>query len=139
MHHPPPSGAVDARGDRAVEALVGILILGGFVFRFPLLLPILAILLGAGAIGGPRANVFQVGFARLIAPRLEPSATDAEVGAETVRAQDALVAGLCAIATLAYVVVSGVGWLIALAAAIVAIVAATTGVHLGERLLGRFL
>jgi divalent metal cation (Fe/Co/Zn/Cd) transporter len=137
----PAADAVDARGDRVVEALIGVALLGAFVFRVPLLLPILALLVGAGAVAGPRANVFQVVVGRFVVPRLHaPEVGFApEVRATTVRAQDALIAMLCALAAAAYVGVSGLGWLIAIAAAVVAIVAATTGVHLGERLLGRYL
>jgi hypothetical protein len=133
---PSPAEAVDARGDRAAEAAIGVILLAGFVFRFPLLLPIMALLVGAGAVAGPRANVFRLAADRLLVPRLPP-AREAGVAAATVRAQDAFVAGACALGALTYVVVSGVGWLLAIAAAVVAIVAATTGVHFGARLLRR--
>ena len=135
---PPPADGVDARADRGVEAAIGVVLLAGFVFRLPLVLPVVAVLLGLGALAGPRANLFQLVANRLVVPRLPPASRPVSVPASTVRAQDAVIATCCALAALAYFVVAGVGWLLAIVAAVVAIIAATTGVHLGPRVTGRF-
>ena len=77
-------------------------------------------------------------FERWIAPRLpraehrgrrrQPSPPP------TVRAQDALAAAILVVASFAFVLGIGlVGWLLALGEAVVAIIAATTRVHLGDR------
>jgi hypothetical protein len=135
---PGPRATVDARSDRAVESIVGIVLLGAFVFRLPWLVPILTLILAAGAVGGPGANLFHLGFRRLIEPRLPVVA--AAVPAATVRAQDALLAALGLLASLAFLIdIDLVGWLFVVAAALVAIFAATTMIHIGERALGRFL
>jgi uncharacterized protein DUF4395 len=131
--HPSPDGGVDARGDRLVQGSVGVLLLAAFVFGWKLVVPIFGVLLAAGAAVGPRANPFHLAYARLLAPRLATG--EALIDPQTVRRQDALVAGLCAIATLAFGIgISPLGWLVVITAAIVAIIAATTRVHLGDQL-----
>jgi hypothetical protein len=60
------------------------------------------------------------------------------VAASTVRAQDGLAAALLAFATLWLLIsLGGIAWIVALAEAGVAAVAATTGVHLGVTLRDR--
>jgi len=123
--------AVDARIDRLVQSTVGVILLAAFVFRFPLVLPALAVLLGAGGLAGPPANVFHWAYVRAVAGRLPPG--DATVPAETVQAQDLLAAAILLVASGAYAIGLGpVAWLLALVEAGIAIVAATTGLHLGE-------
>jgi hypothetical protein len=123
-HHPD-----DARADRAAEGAVGIVLLGGFVFRMPWIVPVVGIVLGAAALGGARTDLLRGAFARLVAPRLGPPVGFLDPA--TLRAQDGVLAGLCGLASLAFMVLTSLGWLIAIAAAIVAIVAATAGIHLG--------
>ena len=131
--HPSPDGGVDARGDRLVQGAVGVLLLAAFVFGWRLVVPILGVLLAVGAAVGPRANPFHLAFARFLAPRL--GAGEALIDPQTVRRQDALIAGLCAVATLAFGIgISPVGWLVVISAAMVAIIAATIRVHLGDQL-----
>jgi hypothetical protein len=61
------------------------------------------------------------------------------VPAATVRAQDALAAAVLLVAALAFPIGIGlVGWILVLAVAVVAIIAATTRVHVADRLLRRF-
>jgi hypothetical protein len=131
-----PGGSIDGRSDRFAQSAVGILLLAGFVFRLPWLVPLLAVLLAAGAVRGPQANLFQVAFTRLILPRLPPG--DTRVDARTARDQDAVLTGLCVLAALVFFVATAVGWLVAIVTAVVAIIAATAGVHLGEQVVGRF-
>ncbi len=133
-----PVEAVDARTDRVAQGALGIALLAGFVFRVPWLVPGVAVILAVAALGGPRANALHQVFERLIAPRLpSPGAIAAEprVAGTTVRAQDALATAILLVATIAFVLgISFVGWILVLAEAIIAIMAATTRVHVADRL-----
>ena len=125
------AGSVDARGDRLAQGLLGIVLLGAYVFGVPWLVPLLALACLGGALLGPNGDLLILGYLRLVAPRLGPA--DNEVPPEVIRAQDALLAGLGGVATLLFLLgATPFAWILAIAAAIVAIVAATTGVHLGE-------
>ena len=132
---------VDARTDRVAQGAVGVALLAAFVFRVPWLVPGLAVVVAAGALGGPRANALHRIYERALAPRLPGPAPVAEGGdveppiaASTVRAQDALAAVILAVASFAFLLgIALVGWLLALGEAVIAIVAATTRVHLGDR------
>ncbi len=116
-----------------MQGSVGVLLLAAFVFGFPLIVLVVGVVLAVGAAVGPRANPFHLAFARLLAPRLAPGG--ALVDPLTIRRQDALVAGLCAVALLGFGLGIGpLGWLIVIGAAIVAIFAATTRIHLGDKL-----
>ena len=121
---------VDSRSDRAAQGSVGILLLAGFVFQLPWMVPVVALLLVGGSLVGPPGDAFQQMFGILLVPRLKPG--EATAAAESVRDQDIALVALCALATLAFFVISSVGWLLAIVAAVVAIVAAATGIHLGE-------
>jgi uncharacterized protein DUF4395 len=130
---PSPAGGIDARGDRLMQGSVGVLLLAAFVFGIPLLVPIVGVVLAVGAAIGPRANPLHLAFARFLAPRLTGSVP--LIDPQTVRRQDALIAGLCAIATIGFGLgIAPVGWLVVIVAAIVAIFAATTRIHLGDQL-----
>lgn len=133
-----PVEGVDARTDRVAQAVVGVALLSGFVFRIAWLVPALALLLTIAALAGPQANGLHRVYERWIAPRLpRASDTNAEpvIAAPTVRAQDALAAAILVVASLAFVFGIGlVGWLLAIAEAVIAILAATTGIHVAERL-----
>jgi hypothetical protein len=127
------SDAVDARADRGVQAAISIVTLSAFVFRAPWVIPILAVLLAAGALLGPGGNPFHRIFEGLIAPRASKART--VVPASTIRAQDALGAALLGTATVFLLIgIGAVEWTLALAEAGVAAVAATTGVHLAVKL-----
>jgi thiosulfate/3-mercaptopyruvate sulfurtransferase len=133
---PGPNAAndpIDPRGDRLAQATVGVILLAGFVFRKPWVVPLVGVVVGVGAAIGPSANPFHRAYAAWLAPRLARS--EGGVSAPTVRAQDAFAAALLGVATLAFLIgLAPVGWLLAVAEAIVAIIAATTFVHLGARL-----
>jgi hypothetical protein len=132
---PLPLGSVDARGDRLVQGSIGVLLLAAFVFGVPVVVLVVAVVLAGGAAIGPKANPFHVAFARVLAPRLGPCG--ALIDRQTIRRQDALVAGLCAIALLGFGLgISPLGWLVVIGAAIVTIFAATTRIHLGDKLRG---
>jgi hypothetical protein len=130
---------VDARTDRIAQGAVGVGLMAAFVFRVPWLVPALSLLLAVGAAVGPRANVLHRACERWITPRLRPGPADAaaehEVPVATVRAQDALAAVILAVAGLAFLFgVAILGWALVLAEAVIAIIAATTRVHAGDRL-----
>jgi hypothetical protein len=125
------SESVDVRADRTVQGAVTVIALGAFVFHLPLVIPALAVVLGAGAWLGPNGNLLHRVFGSLVGPRLSP--VTAVVPAATVRAQDLLGAALLGVATLCILIgLGGLGSILTLAEAGAAVVAATTGVHLGE-------
>lgn len=127
---------VDARSDRVAQSLVGVVLLGGFVFRAPWVMPLLAIVLAIGAAGGPAASPIHWAFARFVAPRLEP--TTATVDGASVRASDIAGAVTLGVASLLWIAgVGSLGWLLAVVVAIAAIIAATTRIHLADLLLRR--
>jgi Domain of unknown function (DUF4395) len=131
-----PVDGVDARTDRVAQGTVGVALIAAFVFRVPWIVPALALLLAVGAVAGPQANGLHRAFERWIGPRLPPSSTsvpEATVATSTVRAQDAFAAAILVVASLAFVFgIAVFGWLLALGEAVVAIIAATTRIHLGD-------
>jgi Domain of unknown function (DUF4395) len=133
-----PVDGVDARTDRIAQGAVGVALMAAFVFRVPWLVPGLSLLLAVGALAGPRANALHRACERWITPRLPPptvAAPEHTVTVATVRAQDALAASILAVASLAFLFgVAIVGWTLALAEAVIAIIAATTRIHAGDRL-----
>ena len=137
-----PVEGVDARTDRVAQGAVGVALLAAFVFRVPWLVPALALLLAVSALGGSRANGLHLLFEQWIAPRFPTrngSVSEEIVAENTVRLQDALATVILSVASLAFVLGIGVvGWLLALGEAVVAIIAATTRVHLAERLRRHF-
>jgi hypothetical protein len=127
---------VDARSDRLAQSLVGVVLLAAFVFRIPWALPVMAALLGIGAVLGPGRNPIHWAFARYAAPRLEPPT--ATIEAQTIQASDIAGASLLALGLLLWIAGIGtLGWLLALLVAVAAIIAATTRIHLAERILRR--
>jgi hypothetical protein len=133
-----PVEGVDARTDRFAQGAVGVALLAAFVFRVPWLVPGLSLLLAVGALAGPRANGLHRVFERWVTPRLpapRSTAPEVPVSAPTVRAQDALAAVILGVASLAFLLgIAIVGWALVLAEAVIAIVAATTRIHVGDRL-----
>jgi hypothetical protein len=124
------SDPVDARADRVVQGAIAVVMLGAFVFRAAWVIPVLAVVVGVGAVAGPAGNLLHRLFAAFATPRL--SAPQAVVPAPTVQAQDLLAAALLVFATLCLLItLGGIAWIVALAEAGVAAVAATTRVHLG--------
>jgi hypothetical protein len=130
-----PVDAVDARTDRAAQATVGIVLLSAFVFRVTWVVPLVALFLGVGALAGPEGNVLHKAFERWLLPRLPASraTVDSSVAVTTVRAQDALEAIVLAVAALTFVLgIAPIGWVLVLAAAVIAILAATARVHAAD-------
>ena len=137
-----PVEGVDARTDRVSQSAIGIALLAAFVFGFPWVVPAFVLILGIAALAGPRANALNYVFERWVAPRIpsrlsrsEAAATEPPIPYGTVRAQDALGSVVLLAASFAFALGVGmVGWLLAVAEAVAAIVAATTRVHIADRL-----
>ena len=109
---------------------MAVVLLSAFVFRQMWIVPVLGVLVGAGAAFGPGGNPFLRLFAAFVAPRL--SAASTFEGPVTVHTQDVLAVALLGAATLALLIsLNVVSWVIALAEAGAAATAATTGVHVG--------
>lgn len=129
----PGTPEVDPRADRAVQTILGVALLAAFVFRVPWLLPVVALVNVAGALGGVERNPLYLGYDRLVAPRLRTPVTAPALPAALVRRQDALAAGLVSAASILYVLgAHTIGWTAAIAEAVIAIVAATTRIHVVE-------
>ncbi len=132
-----PVDAVAARTDRVAQGVVGVGLLAAFVFRVPLLVPAIAAVLAISAVAGPRANGIHLIFERWIAPRLPASrdtAPEATIPAQTVQAQDVLATVVLAVAALGFLIgIALVAWILVIGEAVIAIVAATTRIHVAER------
>ena len=122
--------AIDSRADRTAQGVVAVVLLAAFVFRQIWIVPVLAVLVGAGAALGPGGNPFLRLFAGFVSPRIsKPTAFEDPA---TVRAQDVLGVALLGVAMVAVLIsLNVVAWIIALAEAGIAVIAATTGVHAG--------
>lgn len=131
-----PVDVVDARTDRVAQGVTGITLLAAYVFRVPWVVPVLGVLLAVGALIGPKANALHAVFERGIAPRVPGRAAVSETASvHTVRAQDGLAAVILLVASLAFVLGIGlVGWILAIVEAVIAIVVATTGFHIADRI-----
>jgi len=126
----PETPPVDSRADRTVQGVVAVVLLAAFVFGQMWVIPVLAVLVGAGAAFGPGGNPLLRLFSAFVAPRI-PNATTFEEP-ETVHVQDVLAVALLGAAILAVLIsLNVVAWVIALVEAGVAATAATTGVHVG--------
>jgi cytochrome b561 len=121
---PPP----DPRADRLVQAIIGVLILTGFVFKIPALVPAVGLLAALVAVAGPRADPIRIAWRVLVAPRLGPVPPG---DISEIRHQHAALAAACGVASIVMLAIPLIGWLVAMAAAVVAILGAASGVALG--------
>ena len=121
---PPP----DPRADRLSQALAGVLILTGFVFRIPALVPVVGLLAALVAVAGPGADPLRIAWHHFVAPRLGPAE---EADASEIRRQQTAIASACGVAWVTMLAIPLLGWLIAMVAAVVAILGAASGVALG--------
>ena len=64
------SDPVDARADRVVQGAIAVIMLGAFVFRAAWVIPVLAVVVGVGAVAGPAGNLLHRLFAAFATPRL---------------------------------------------------------------------
>jgi hypothetical protein len=124
--HVPANRALDERELRGAQGVVGAALLGAFVFRVPLLVVAITVVVAVGAVAGPRANAFHAAYRALLGNRLRPGAET--VPASHARALDIVATVLLALACAALAVdIDVVAWLLVLVEAVIAVVAATTG------------
>ena len=121
---------IDPRGPRFNQAMIAVLLLVAFVLDWPPMVPIVATILVAGAVLGPRFGPFLALYAAVIKPRLAPPAELEDP--RPPRFAAAVGAVVLAASTVAYVAGSvGLAWILALAVAVLAGLAATTGICVG--------
>lgn len=124
----------DGGAERAEQAAAAVLLLAAFTFQVRLLVPVVGLVLAADALAGSRGPVPWL-WARITDrwPRLSrPGDPD------RARAQAALVTVVAAAATVLFTIgLGGLGWLVTLAGAAAATLAATGVVFLGPVLTRR--
>lgn len=104
------------------------LILTGFVFKIPALVPAVGLLAGLVAVLGPGVDPVRILWQALVARR-RPQTADADP--TEIRRQQTALAAACGAAWVAMLAIPLLGWLIAMSAAVVAILGAASGVALG--------
>jgi uncharacterized protein DUF4395 len=120
---------VDPRGPRFSQGVVTFALLCGFVAGWPAIAAIAALVTGAGAALGPRYGPLLRLYTDVVEPRLPP--TEEREDARRFRVADAVGAVLLAAATIAFAAgVSGVGWAVTLAVAVLAGLGAIAGICL---------
>ena len=125
---------IDPRAPRFNQGVVGAGALLAFVLDLPLLLPLLALLLAAGAFLGPQANPLSILWRRVLVPglRLGPPAKTKD--AAPVRFAQAVGFVFLAAASallLAAPALALAGWALALVVAALALLAAATDLCVG--------
>ncbi len=121
---------IDPRGPRFNQAAITVLLLVGFVLDAEVAVPAVAVILLAGAALGPRWGPFLRLYSEVIRPRLAPPAELEDP--RPPRFAAAVGAVFLAAATVAFLAGNAVvGWALALVVAVLAGMAATTGLCLG--------
>lgn len=125
--------SIDPRAPRFNQGVVGVLALVAFVADWPILLPLLALLLAAGAFLGPQANPLSLLWRHVLVPRLGLKPVKAKDAAPVRFAQGVGFAFLAASSVLLLAVpgASLVGWGLALVVAALALLAAATDLCVG--------
>lgn len=125
-----PSSLIDARQPRLGQGITGVVALLAYLLQLPVVLPIMAVVMGAASLGGPKTNVYAWIF-KALRPRLGPPKLLEEPWPPRF-------ANLCGFvffggATLAYYALDapGVAWGIDLVVAALALLSATTGLCIG--------
>src|SRR5581483_9067217 len=128
-----PVPRIDPRAPRFNQGVVGALSLVAFVLKVPLLLPVLALLLGAGAFLGPQANPLALLWKHAVVPALKLGPPARLKDAAPVRFAQGVGFAFLAAASLALLVFASplVGWGLALLVAALALLAAVTDVCVG--------
>ena len=121
---------IDPRGPRFNQALVAVSLLTAFLFDARVVVPVVALVLLAGAAFGPRFGPFLRLYAEVIRPRLAPPAELEDP--RPPRFAASLGTGFLAAATLAFALGAvGLGWGLVLLVATLAGLAAATGLCIG--------
>ena len=130
MASSPAPTPIDPRGPRFNQAVVSVLLLIAFVVEQPLVVPAMAVVLLAGAALGPRWGPFLLLYSRLVRPRL-PAPAELE-DPRPPRFAAAVGVIVLSAATVAFLAGYGVvGWVLTLVVAVLAGLAATTGICVG--------
>lgn len=127
---------IDARGPRFSQGVVAVALLAGFVFSVDVVIPVFAVVLFLDAAFGPSFGPFLAVFRFAIAPRLDPPTEKQDP--RPLRFADALGVAFLAVATAALGIgLVAVAWVFALVVAVLAALAATTGICAGCELYRR--
>ena len=123
---------IDSHLPRFAQGIQSVLLVIAFVADWRVAVPILAVILGAAALGGPRSNLFAYLYKALPIPRGEPEAAGPPRFAQTLGTIFLTTGSIFLFAaepetTLWY----ALGWGPALAVAVLAGLAATTGLCVG--------
>ncbi len=121
---------IDPRGPRLNQAVLTAALLGAFVLDARFVVPVFAVVLFVGAAFGPRYGPVLRFYAAVVRPRLGPPAHLEDPRPPRFAAAVGVV--FLAAATIAFALgVVGVGWALALIVAVLAGLAATTGLCVG--------
>jgi hypothetical protein len=125
---------IDPRQPRLGQGITGVALLAGFLLEQPLVLPVLALVLAAAAVGGPGLNPYALVFrAARAAGWIGPPRELEEAGPP--RFSNALGFAFLSAASLAYYVpgepAAGLAWGLGLVVSALALLAATTGLCVG--------
>lgn len=126
--------SIDPRAPRFNQGIVGVLALAAFLLDWPHVLPLLGLLLAAGAFLGPQHNPLSILWRHVLVPVLRLGPPKAAKDAAPVRFAHAVGFAFLAAASILLLVVPGfalLGWALALAVAALALLAATTDVCVG--------
>jgi hypothetical protein len=126
----PAPKPIDPRGPRFNQAMIAALLVGGFVVDWEPVVPAVAVILALGAALGPRFGPFLALYAYAIRPRLRPPGELEDPRPPRFAATLGVV--VLAAATGAFLAGAAVvGWVLALLVAVLAGLAATTGICIG--------
>ncbi len=130
MAESPAPKPIDPRGPRFNQAMIAALLLVGFVLDWWPIVPAVAVILAVGAALGPRFGPFLALYAHVIRPRLEPPAELEDPRPPRFAATLGVV--VLAASTVAFLAgAAAVGWVLALLVALLAGLAASTGICVG--------
>jgi hypothetical protein len=125
-----PPRPIDQRGPRFNQAVLAVALLAGFLFDWRPVVPLFAAVLFLGAAFGPRYGPFLRLYADVIRPRLAPPRVFEDPRAPRFAA--AVGVAFLGLGSLAFLAgAPGVGWALALVVAVLAGVAAVTGLCVG--------
>jgi hypothetical protein len=125
----PALPAENPRALRFEQAIVTIALLAGFVFGIPLVILVVAVVLGAALVAGPKANVLGRAYEKLFPANTRLRRVPVEPASLT-RVTRAIEVGLLLVASLFVAFgAHGLAWTFALPVAAITGLAATTGIN----------
>ncbi|MGI8809263.1 MAG: DUF4395 domain-containing protein [Acidimicrobiales bacterium] len=126
----PAPAPIDPRGPRFNQAVLAVALLGGFLFDWPPVVPLFALVLLIGSALGPRYGPFLALYAKVIRPRISPPREMEDP--RPPRFASAVGVVFLTAAALAFAAGhAGIGWGLALIVAALAALSATTGICVG--------